>query len=1085
MNRSLTFSLTAACIAVTTLLLVRNTAPVSHIKDQAQDVEAVAHPEIDAVATKLTPNDEAHTHSSTRIRATTATIQNWPKIAIVSLKEQHPSMDDTIDHIVRAVSFTTFAALPTHQAERLVRYAQVIGAGDASHFPPLCWAQGTQTEVVDAFANVRALALTEGDDLKAPTRVFQGSDRWTFTATDGNTGSEGTPITLTWSLVPDGTIIDNDEGDTLPNNLIAKLNSTYGSSPVPSDHTQAPWFQLFEDAFASWAAVTGITYVYEPNDDGGTFPVSGSTNGLSGSLGVRGDVRIAGVRIDGNSGTLAFNFFPNGGDMVIDTGDDSNFTNNNSTKSQFVNMLAHEHGHGLGLDHVCPIDNTKLMEPFISNAFSGPQLDEMLTIHGIYGDPLERQAANKNNDTIASARDLGALNSGFVANTISISTSNDVDVYQFQLNSPRQLNVTVTPSDETTYLEGVQNNNGSCSAGTLFDPETRQDLIIRVLDTDGTTVLGSSNATGIGQVEILTNVQLLQTSQSYYVEISGGGENAGDANNAQLYELDLELVDPSAVQVSKFTITNESCSPSNGTPDPEELITGSVTVENIGTADATGINITLSGSSDLSIQGNATQNIGTLTPGQSVDITYTFTLSGNCTDIEVLTFRVDSATGFVERFEEFTLGTDPTTEQEDFDSTLIGQIPSGYTQSSGNAAASWATTSTASDSPPHSIFSAGANTINSAYLITPEINDIAADSELRFDHDYNMENNFDGGILEVSINGGAWTEWIAAGGTITQNGYNGAIDTQFSSPIAGQSAWTGNSFGFIKTIATFPPNAYDQTIRIRWHQANDSSEVNEGWWIDNIEIYRGPRCCETSIPNLSVTAPSPTIEEFTSSTSADFILTADIAVNGDLSVAYTLSGDATSGSDFMALAGTVTIPSNQSMVAIPVTAITDSEIEGDETLTLTLSPSLNYGIAIASANMTIKDLPFDEFRKTNFGSATANIADDEDFDFDGIANLIEYAFRLDPTSFAPLPFSLMVENTGGRTLELTYYEDTERVDVNYIVETSSTLQPNSWSTNGVTLTDGTTTNGLKTRTASISIGNSPGFIRIRVERVIP
>ena len=69
--------------------------------------------------------------------------------------------------------------------------------------------------------------------------------------------------------------------------------------------------------------------------------------------------------ITGNFGILAYNFFPNSGDMVIDVPD--SFYNNTSNNSLGLrNTLAHEHGHGLGLSHVCPVNQTKLMEPFIS-----------------------------------------------------------------------------------------------------------------------------------------------------------------------------------------------------------------------------------------------------------------------------------------------------------------------------------------------------------------------------------------------------------------------------------------------------------------------------------------------------------------------------------------------------------------------------------------------------------------------------------------------------------------------------------------------------------------------------------------------
>jgi len=106
-----------------------------------------------------------------------------------------------------------------------------------------------------------------------------------------------------------------------------------------------------------------------PNDDGN--PISNVGSAYPGSLGVRGDVRIGGHLIDGNSNILSYNYFPNNGDMVIDTAD--NFYENLTGNSLGLrNVLAHEHGHGLGFEHVCLINQTKLMEPFISFAFDGP-----------------------------------------------------------------------------------------------------------------------------------------------------------------------------------------------------------------------------------------------------------------------------------------------------------------------------------------------------------------------------------------------------------------------------------------------------------------------------------------------------------------------------------------------------------------------------------------------------------------------------------------------------------------------------------------------------------------------------------------
>ena len=1029
-------------------------------------------------------------------QSATPQIHAWPASVVDALKIAHPDQVAAIKHIVTSVDFEIYASLSEPDAENLLKYAQALQSAAPQQITNLCWAQSTLPHVQTAFEAVRALAITDGEsDLLIPQAIFQADDRWTLTATDGSTGDEGTPITLTWSFVPDGTMINNNHGQTLASDLIAQLNTTYGAPTTANDYTTAAWFPLFEDAFASWAAETGNRYIYEPSDDGDTFPIPGSSSGASGSIGIRGDIRIAGVLIDGNSNTLAFNYTPNSGDMVIDTADTSNFTNNSTTKARFLNTIAHEHGHGLGLGHVCPIDQTKLMEPFVTTSFSGPQFDDTLTSQALYGDGFERNGANKNNNTIATAYDLGALNATGTAQNVTIGNSNDVDVYRFQISSARQLNITATPTAQAAYTEGAQNGS-TCSAGTSFDPTDRQNLSIRVIDTDGTTVMGSSDTAAIGQVETLSNIQLLEIGQDYYVEVTGGGENSGDANNAQLYALDLELVDPSAVQISNFTITQESCEPNNGAADPGETITASIDIANIGSQTATNIDVTLSGSGNLNIVGNATQNIASLTAGSSTSLSYTFILSGECQATETIQFRADTSTGFVRLNPELTLGTIGVVSIENFDSTTVGQVPTGYTQSSNNSAADWQTVASNIGSSPNAVATQNANfSENSAILVSPTLNEVTESTTIEFDHSYNLRNQINAGVFEISINNGPWVDWITAGGTFEQNGYNDKTSTivtinhvDYVNPVgANRDAWTGNLGSTVKTIAKFPALSVGQSTRVRWFMGsllhNDASS-NQGWFIDNITL-RGPVCCETIIPTISVTAPSPTVEEFTPATTADFVVTADMDVSSNLTVAYTLSGDATSASDFIALAGTATINSGQDSVSIPVSAITDSEVEGDETLTLTLSPSVNYGIDTATASITIKDLPFDEFRSDNFGAATTNIADDEDFDFDGIQNLVEYAFRLDPTDSDTLPFSLVVQGAEGSTLELTYYEDTELADVEYIVETSTTLDSESWTIVGVTITAGSTTNGLQTKTASVDIDDQARFIRIRIERTTP
>ena len=228
---------------------------------------------------------------------------------------------------------------------------------------------------------------------------------------------------------------------------------------------------------------------------------------------------------------------------------------------------------------------------------------------------------------------------------------------------------------------------------------------------------------------------------------------------------------------------------------------------------------------------------------------YTFSLSGNCADAESITFRVDTATDSVEHTEAFTLGTNQIISSENFDSTPIGQIPTGYSRSSGSAAANWRTTAASAASASNSVFASDHTAVNSAYLTSPEItvSNKSRKVELRFDHNYHLHEQIDGGLLEISINGGTWTEWMTAGGTFVQNGYDIQVVSVFENPVGGQFAWSGNSQGFIQTIANFPPSAVGQTVRVRWHLGSDNCarcSQTEGWWIDNIEV-RDYMCCET------------------------------------------------------------------------------------------------------------------------------------------------------------------------------------------------------------------------------------------------
>ena len=324
--------------------------------------------------------------------------------------------------------------------------------------------------------------------------------------------------------------------------LLSFLDATFGGAPTagnPSDLSLRPWFGLFQQTFDRWEALGGIDYRYEPNDDGASLGI------FSGSLGVRGDVRIGGRNIDGAGNTLAFNFLPDNGDMVIDTSEALFFGNSSNNSRALRNTVAHEAGHGFGMEHVVSSTDALLLEPSIGLSFDGPQLDEVRAVHFFYGDVLEKSNNGLGNGIAARATDLGSLTQGSTTSIgtdanvpsqaisptatdfVSISNVSDIDFFSFTISEPGQLDALLTP------LGGTFSQGGTAA----FDASARSDLALTIFDTDGITPLVSIDNVGQGAIESLENFSLFNPGE-YFARVTGADDTI------QLYQLDLSVNSP-------------------------------------------------------------------------------------------------------------------------------------------------------------------------------------------------------------------------------------------------------------------------------------------------------------------------------------------------------------------------------------------------------------------------------------------------------------------------------------------------------------------------------------------------------------
>lgn len=100
---------------------------------------------------------------------------------------------------------------------------------------------------------------------------------------------------------------------------------------------------------------------------------------------------------------------------------------------------------------------------------------------------------------------------------------------------------------------------------------------------------------------------------------------------------------------------------------------------------------------------------------------------------------------------------------------------------------------------------------------------------------------------------------------------------------------------------------------------------------------------------VSITATKATVAEDAAERTLNFKVTRSGNTTAALLVNYTVSGTATSGSDFTALPGTVTIPAGAASVEIAVPVLGDSVNEPDETLTLALAAGTGYTSGVASS----------------------------------------------------------------------------------------------------------------------------------------
>ncbi len=363
---------------------------------------------------------------------------------------------------------------------------------------------------------------------------------------------------------------------------------------------------------------------------------------------------------------------------------------------------------------------------------------------------------------------------------------------------------------------------------------------MKVTPINPTFLQGRDAIIGIALGSATTSVQLEDAADIWAgFAIRGMGVNAsilfsgtgsGDTRVTESFDR------PNLLQLPNFTISDSVGGDGDGIAEPGETLSITVPLTNLFGQTATSVM--------ADIPGAGATGYGTIPHASTVTRQFSFLVPANtsCGSLINLTLNVTSSLGPKSYILPISIGVKSNTLTENFEFAAIPNLPNGWTKENSTDGIPFVTTNTISDTAPISAFAAEANKTGSTDLISPAIAVNSAASTVTFRSRFDTEIGFDGGVLEISINSGAYQDILTAGGSFISGGYNGTIATQAISPLAGRQSWSGSSNGFITTTAQLPASASGQSIKLRWRLGTDSTLSGLGWYIDSVVVRATSSC---------------------------------------------------------------------------------------------------------------------------------------------------------------------------------------------------------------------------------------------------
>lgn len=301
-----------------------------------------------------------------------------------------------------------------------------------------------------------------------------------------------------------------------------------------------------------------------------------------------------------------------------------------------------------------------------------------------------------------------------------------------------------------------------------------------------------------------------------------------------------------SIAFDKTSIDIDSCD-EDGVLDNNESATLILTLENYSAADIPQFNIALTADSSLAVANSVT--IPAMSGFGASQTVTTAVAVNSATFMQDLTLTAT--------FDEIGANNDSFNEPQPIDFTFTGNFDLSATSNSDDMQSSQLSSldwSVEADNGlvPFALRNGmwhgeDSGLGGSSRLITPEI-EIASSGDLviSFDHFFKFESsedddggiqNWDGGVIEISMDGGAWTDVTTFGASLSEP-YNGTIESS-NGVLSGRSAYvdTRSSRDLTNNQITFPAALLSgSSIRLRFLIGTDSNTGDFGWQIDNFTV---------------------------------------------------------------------------------------------------------------------------------------------------------------------------------------------------------------------------------------------------------